>query len=522
MPFAALKRCAKGIFDLKSRLPKEVGAQGKNALNIHEYATLEAVEQALRGLTSRNAVSDHDEAPISGRDLRMYCNKCGAQQPQGAAYCFSCGTRLNSSTSGTPVIDLGKKKSKPAEKPVEQIPTVLPSVLLSKGTPSANPDNYRYPESKPSFFSRNGSWFALAFLVLLIVGGVYAWNQYRSHIGEQAAKFRADAEAFAINGDYAAARDSLQQASALNRDETSIDTDLGYVEKAERIQDELQQVGAKLESEDLSAAEKLLEKIETELGERSSVLLDREKAAFLRQKDLLTVLRTAQEAQGLNNVTALAPLLDKIERIDTTEAEEVRAMIVQQIVEVSSKQANSLLQNQSFASATQAVEQGLNYAPADSGLLALNGMIESEKAEAENRKKAEEAQAAEAKRLAEAEETRRVEQAAAQEQAEYTVQAFYGNISMQYYSDAYDLLGSRWQKGTGYSDFVTGYDNTYSVWIDSINSVQSEDNVEVTVFLTAWESSEYGMTYSTYRSVYQVGYENGTMKILSGKGEKLS
>lgn len=452
----------------------------------------------------------------------MYCNKCGAQQPQGAAYCFSCGTRLSSSASGTPVIDLSKKKSESAEKPTEQIPAVLPSVFLSEGNSSANADHYRYPESKPSFFSRNGSWFALVFLVLLIVGGVYAWNQYSSHIGEQAAKFRADAQAFAINGDYSAARDSLRQASALRRDEASIDTDLDDVETAERIQNELQQVGAKLESKDLNEAEQLLEKIGTELGERSSALLDREKAAFLRQKDLLTVLRTGQEAQSLDNVTALAPLLDKMEQIDTTEAEEVRAVIVEQIVEVSSKQANSLLQNQSFASATQAVEQGLNYAPADSGLLALSGLIESEKAEAENRKKAEEAQAAEAKRLAEAEETRRVEQAAAQEQAEYTVQTFYDHVSMQYYSDAYDLLGSSWQKGTGYSDFVTGYDNTYSVWIDSIDSAQNDDNVEVTVFLTAWESGEYGMTYSTYRSVYQVGYENGTMKILSGKGEKLS
>lgn len=452
----------------------------------------------------------------------MYCNKCGAQQPQGAAYCFSCGTRLNSSTPGQPVIDLGKNKPEPAEKPIEQIPAVLPSVLLSEGKPSANAENYRYPESRPSFFSRNGSWFSLALLVLLIVGGIYAWNQYQANIGEQSAKFRADAEAFAINGDYTAARDSLKQVSALNNDEASVDTDLGYLDTAERIQSELQQVSAKIESDDLNGAQQLLETVETELGERSSVLLDREKAEFLRQKNLLIVMRTGKEAKSLDNVTALAPLLDKINEIDTTEAEEVRAMIVKQIVEVSSKQANSLLQNQSFASATKAVEQGLNYAPADSGLLALNGLIESEKAEAETRKKAEEAQAAEAKRLAEAEETRRVEQAAAQEQAEYTVQAFYDHISMQYYSDAYDLLGSRWQKGTGYSDFVTGYDNTYSVWIDSIDSVRSEDNVEVTVFLTAWESSEYGMTYSTYRSVYEVGYENGTMKILSGKGEKLS
>ncbi|MEJ8306356.1 zinc ribbon domain-containing protein [Saccharibacillus sacchari] len=449
----------------------------------------------------------------------MYCNKCGAKQPENAAFCFSCGNRLNTGVPGRSVIDL-RKKTKQAESPTTSVPPVLPSILLSGDNASA--EAYRYPETKPSFFARHGSWFALAVLVLLIVGGVYGWNAYTGSIDAQTAKLRSDAEAFARDGDYPAASDSLRQASELIRSDASLDAELALIDTAASVQGQLRQASEHISSGKLDEAERVLASVETELGERASALLEREKTSFLRQKDQLAVLRIGEEAGKLDNVTALVPLLDKLERVDTDESEAVRAAIVAQIVGLSSDQAAALLQSGSFASAAQAVEQGLKYAPADSGLLKLNGEIESAKTAAADREKAEAAQAAEAKRLAEAEANKRIEQAAAREEAELAVQSFYGNIATQNYGGAYALLGANWQKGTGYSAFVSGYDNTYDVWLDSIDSAQNGENVQVTIVLTAWESSEFGMVYSTYRSVYQVGYENGTMKILSGKGEKLS
>ncbi|MCQ4086496.1 zinc ribbon domain-containing protein [Saccharibacillus sp. JS10] len=460
----------------------------------------------------------------------MYCDKCGAEQPKGAAYCFSCGTRLNSDVENKTTINLNKGKKEQVK--VEPTPTLLPSAVLS-GQQGAN-DRYNPSEAKPSFFARSSSWLAFAVLVLLIVVGVYGWNQYQAHMGSRVAKLQADAANFATNGDYSSAMKSLEQASSLRKNDVAIDTDLQDIQTAQRVQSEMDQLPTLFDAQKLDEAEQIVTAVDTEIGKRSSPFLQREQAELTRHQTNLRIARTQEKAKGTDNVNDLAALLTEMEQVGTTEAKQVHTDITKKIVAVTSQLATKLLDEQSLLAAVQTVEQGLKYAPADSELLALNGQIESKKEEIENRKKEEEAKAAlaaEEKRLAQAAEEERLAQAQAdfvlqqidqQEEAKSTVQLFYAYINSYDYNQAYNLLGGSWHKGTGYSDFSSGYDNTYDVWIDSIDAVPNEQNTEVTIFLTAQESTEYGMVYSTYRSVYQVGYENGVMKILSGKGEKLS
>jgi len=109
------------------------------------------------------------------------------------------------------------------------------------------------------------------------------------------------------------------------------------------------------------------------------------------------------------------------------------------------------------------------------------------------------------------------------DEAEYLVALYYESLSAKDYVAAYALLGSSWQSGTDYNGFRDGYINTGDIWVDSISSERNADgDVTVTLNITAEERQDSGTVYTGYRLKYQVGYENGTMKIFSGKGEKLS
>lgn len=468
----------------------------------------------------------------------MYCTKCGTKQPEDAIYCAACGTRLiqEEKKEATEAGEEAKQElelpsAAPKVEPAEQTGRVLPSVMLTQNDPHSKGSGSRYPDPTKSFAARYGSLLALLCLAVLIAGGWYGWNHYKTGIGEQAAGLQTEANELARSGDYSAALIRLEKASKLLPEDLTIRTDLESLNMARQAQGELLQVVERINGSELDEAEQGLKRIEAELQKRSSALLTREKEAAAEQRSRLELLRTQKELESLDDVNALVSLLNEIEGVDTVEA---RDLIVEKIVAVSSRQAEQLLQEENYFAALRVVETALDYASANSELLGLNTRIETEKSEAEARR--EEAKAedeakrqaekaeAEAKLQAEAEaaERRVIEQAAAQEQAEYTVQAFYDHLSMWNYSEAYALLGSSWQKNTGYSKFVEGYTNTYSVWIDSIDSVQGNENTEVTILITAEESTDMGTVYSRFRSVYQVGYENGMMKILSGKGEKLS
>lgn len=108
-------------------------------------------------------------------------------------------------------------------------------------------------------------------------------------------------------------------------------------------------------------------------------------------------------------------------------------------------------------------------------------------------------------------------------EAEYLLEDFYDSIAQQDFVTAYSLLGSDWQSKTSYEAFRKGYLNTVDVAIQKLEATSSTtESAVVAVMLEATEDvggDEYRS--STYNSTYQVGLENGILKILSGKGKKV-
>jgi serine protease Do len=106
--------------------------------------------------------------------------------------------------------------------------------------------------------------------------------------------------------------------------------------------------------------------------------------------------------------------------------------------------------------------------------------------------------------------------------AQYLVSYFYESLNGLDYVTAYSLLGSEWQTKTSYEKFREGYLNTLSVGITSISvNKASAESAEVAVIIEAWENKDGNRVPSSYSSKYVVRLENGTLKIISGKGKKL-
>ncbi|WIV18759.1 trypsin-like peptidase domain-containing protein [Paenibacillus polygoni] len=98
---------------------------------------------------------------------------------------------------------------------------------------------------------------------------------------------------------------------------------------------------------------------------------------------------------------------------------------------------------------------------------------------------------------------------------------FYQSLNDGDYVTAYYLLGSDWQSGISYEDFRAGYLHTGYIDIGSVTLKEQADEAMVEIEITAEEWRDSGTVYQNYRMSYTVGYENGDLKILHGKGKKI-
>ncbi|NMI07001.1 trypsin-like serine protease [Paenibacillus sp. SZ31] len=107
-------------------------------------------------------------------------------------------------------------------------------------------------------------------------------------------------------------------------------------------------------------------------------------------------------------------------------------------------------------------------------------------------------------------------------EAESLVTDFYSYLNLSDYVESYALLGSDWQSGTTYAKFREGYLNTGYVVIGEVSSEdKGNDEIEVTAVITADERRDGDYVTAKYKVTYQVGYENGQLKILHGQGKKM-
>lgn len=107
--------------------------------------------------------------------------------------------------------------------------------------------------------------------------------------------------------------------------------------------------------------------------------------------------------------------------------------------------------------------------------------------------------------------------------AKYLVTYFYDSLNSGDYTTAYALLGSSWQSNITYDNFRKGYINTLSVEVYDISAEKtSDDTVEITAKVSAVERLDGGKKQKVrYEVKYSIGFENGRIKILDGRGKKI-
>lgn len=105
--------------------------------------------------------------------------------------------------------------------------------------------------------------------------------------------------------------------------------------------------------------------------------------------------------------------------------------------------------------------------------------------------------------------------------ARYLVGYFYESLNYGDYVTAYSLLGSSWQSSLSYDEFREGYLNTKSVQIDDLAVTASGEAYSAIAVISAEERKDGSTVYSKYKVTYKIQYENDTLKLISGNGEKI-
>ncbi|MFX3631314.1 MAG: S1C family serine protease [Candidatus Pristimantibacillus sp.] len=106
--------------------------------------------------------------------------------------------------------------------------------------------------------------------------------------------------------------------------------------------------------------------------------------------------------------------------------------------------------------------------------------------------------------------------------ASYLVTHFYDSLNNADYVYAYSLLGGNWKLGTSYEKFREGYLQTRNVVIDDMHVTEKgTDAASVTAVLSVDERADGEYKLSKYQVIYEVGYENDQLKLISGKGKAI-
>ncbi|GGN98124.1 zinc-ribbon domain-containing protein [Saccharibacillus kuerlensis] len=333
----------------------------------------------------------------------MYCNHCGAKQPENAAFCSSCGARLLTATEEAVLNGTASsrerssdpfeyKKESMEEFKKENMPlsgqltrrsneaeaSVQPAEMERSSSESGTGSKGKTRKSKGGF--RHPMWMIPVLLLGIGAGGVYMLYERETGINGQTSELHVEAGALALDGKYDEALAMLDQAAALRPEFAALQTDRTLIETAQRVHEKLDKVSSQLKQNQLETAEKSLGVLEKSLNGRSEPLFEREKTMAADNRDRLSVLLVKQELDKLSDVEALAHKLDEVGRLKAAEADEVEKLIVAKIVSLSTKKAEELLQDKSFSQAHEEVKQGLQYAAKDKNLLALQDRIESEQA----------------------------------------------------------------------------------------------------------------------------------------------
>ncbi|WP_226034552.1 S1C family serine protease [Aquibacillus saliphilus] len=111
------------------------------------------------------------------------------------------------------------------------------------------------------------------------------------------------------------------------------------------------------------------------------------------------------------------------------------------------------------------------------------------------------------------------------EDAEYIIGYFFESLSIRDYINAYALLGSEWQTKTSYQTFRENYIHVVETQIIEMESSFIEETNQIKVNLIAEKvvrNSNQKVKNEQHQYSFQIGYENGQLKIIGSEQSAIS
>ena len=285
----------------------------------------------------------------------MFCPNCGSQMVDDSAqFCTKCGTKL----TPEPITKTSTDEAA-IEKPVEE---------ASRTT-------------NRSKLNRSALLWPIAVPVLsLIIGGssVFAFYHHEVQTNKNVTSLKEQAEKSALKGDYTAALSSLKKAETerpsyqvLNRDEATI-------KQAIDLKKALGSISNSLKYQKLDEADSEISKFKDSLKNLKGPLLTSFQKQIEEKSTILAVAKIKVDINNIKTVDKLADKLSALSSLSSAETEEVKRLILEKIVDLSTKDAESKLGSKQFTEATTTIDKGLEYATDDKKLLAFKDRIQKE------------------------------------------------------------------------------------------------------------------------------------------------
>ena len=275
----------------------------------------------------------------------MYCHHCERRQPDDAVYCCYCGRLLDI------------KEGYEAE--------------AAAGTEyAAKPPN---PEGRVREHKAGSQWIWLTPLIcaVLVMATLIYYYQYEKGLNEQVASLHKQAQVEALEGKYAQAAATLDEAIGLREDHVGLRADMAIVVMAAKLEHSLMITGKQLDEKDAEGARKGLDAVADNLGSRKEPMFDRLQEQLLGQQERLMALRMSLQLHEIHSIEDLGYALSTLSGLGSKEAIDAREGLIGRIVSITDTSGRLLLKKKKFNDAIMTVNKGLEYAKYDESLLAL-------------------------------------------------------------------------------------------------------------------------------------------------------
>ncbi|TCP58158.1 hypothetical protein EV586_102610 [Tumebacillus sp. BK434] len=275
----------------------------------------------------------------------MFCNHCGGEISEGDRYCTHCGQQVSTANVKSEQLD----------------PTELVVAKLQK---------------------RKVWWMPIAatFVAVLAIGGM---NLYEKKVNSSVATYLQKGEALALEGKFQEAIPVFEQGLSLRPKHETIKADLSWAKQGQKIVDQLSKANEQLKQKQYGKAQALIEAATKDAGVFHAPLGDVIHKKVTHQKNALTIAQVKHEMANKKTIEEVAPLLLKLEPIESPEAKEAASEVQTKLVEITLAQAHDYLKNKQFSSALSTVDQALSYVAENSKLLAYKKDIAKQQVEFE-------------------------------------------------------------------------------------------------------------------------------------------